>query len=207
MEPPTADRSGSPPEVRNWRSCKRVFQGHHPWPTRCVEHSSGHEGAGGGAALVLTKGALGPHDPVRAFFAAAGALVRASCGGWVHPTTGEPALPDRAAIDAAWLRLRRGFERGPYGLAPITAPEYDALLADVCRILGWEHRGDGAIVVRRNPTGIVVVDGRAVTVAETELPVRGPCVGGLAIARAWNERLFLGQTATQFVLVSWSTAA
>jgi hypothetical protein len=173
-----------------------------------VEHCTAHEGGGVNAVLQLTRDAIGPLDPVRGFFAAAGAMRRCLSGGWVDAATGEPTLAGRAELAAAWRGLRAGFDSGLYALTPIAGSEFDTRFTRLGGGESWRCAPDGTISLRNAaPHGYLVVDGERITAPEYQFAPVGPRRGGLLVCNEWNQKLLLVETATHYVLARWSTSA
>jgi hypothetical protein len=213
--PPTTTTTTTTTAARNWRACKRRFMGAHPWPVRVFEISTADPVTGAGAVAILTKDAVGPREPVSAFFALAGAWRRDAGNGWVDHT-GQPARPSPERVQSAWVDLKRLFESNEYAFADVPATTMHEELGGALALLGERNHATDALapfyVARIGPKkswgdGHIAVDGRTSASRAVALPVQPPFVRAVRICAAWNDRWFLGETSTQWVLVHWSTSA
>jgi hypothetical protein len=199
--------------IENWRACKRRYLGQHPWRVRVFEISTASEGAGAGAVVLFQKDALGPQSPVPAFFALAGGWRRQAGEGWVD-ATGAPARKSDEEVRAAWDDLRQLFEKGNFDFADAPAAKMHEELARALSILGERayDPNDTRYVARLGPMkswggGHIYVDGQATSSRAIALPVQPPFVRCVRICAEWNDKWFLGETPTQWVLVHWHTNA
>jgi hypothetical protein len=199
--------------IENWRACKRRFLGQHPWSVRVFEISTANEGAGAGAVMILTKDAVGPQSAVPAFFALAGAWRCQAGDGWIT-ASGAPARHSPERFRAAWDDLRRLFEKGAFDFVDAPAATMHEELGRALAILGERayDPNDTRYVARLGQIykwggGHIFVDAQTTSSRRIALPVQPPFTRCVRICAEWNDKWFLGETPTQWVLVHWHTNA
>lgn len=203
-------------KVRDWRAMKRLFQGRHPFATQCIEVSTASPVSGLGALVTLEKRGPWPKDEVAAFFALAGAWKRNACGGWFEHD-GAPARTKDPELDAAWRSLRTMIEDGEFRLGA-AEPEtmHTTTRLTIERLLGRrdslsseDATYDFEVLAADTARGAtLLVDGqRAAPATPVRPPIRRPWTRCIVLSDRWNDGWTLGETATEWALVHWSTSA